>query len=62
MYAMILGVAERLLQKFKRCVPETQVAFQGLSWYYPVYGKMAGLAILMLFPRAAKTWSTWEGC
>lgn len=43
-YAIVLGVAEKLLQNLKRYVQETQIAFQGPSWYYPVHGTMAGLA------------------
>jgi uncharacterized membrane protein len=43
-YAVVLGVAEKLLQNIKRYVQETQASFQVPSWYYPAHGTALNLA------------------
>ncbi len=45
-YAVVLGVAEKLLQNIKRYVQEAQVPFRPPSWYYPVHGVTAGFTSL----------------
>ncbi|MGQ9622557.1 MAG: DUF2207 family protein [Candidatus Caldatribacteriaceae bacterium] len=45
-YAVVLGVAEKLLRNIKRYGEETQTVFRAPSWYYPMQGTEAGLASL----------------
>lgn len=45
-YAVVLGVAEKLLRNIRRYVEETQTSFHTPSWYYPVQGTGLGVASL----------------
>ena len=45
-YAVVLGVAEKLLRNLRRYAEETHRDLVAPSWYYPVHGAAFGLAAL----------------